>query len=70
MLNWLKGNKYSKYREILLKAFPRTLKKDVESVLDILPFDVNEVKLCDGQTHNVENLTILTVKQSNLTENF
>jgi hypothetical protein len=56
MLNWLKGNKYSKYREILLKAFPRTLKKDVESVLDILPFDVNEVKLCDGQTHNVENL--------------
>lgn len=56
MLNWFKGNKYSKYREILLKAFPRTLKKDVESVLDILPFDVNEVKLYDGQTHKVENL--------------
>lgn len=56
MINWFKGNKYSKYREILLNAFPRTLKKDVESVLDILPFDVNEVKLCDGQTHKVENL--------------
>lgn len=56
MINWFKGNKYSKYREILLNAFPLTLKKDVESVLDILPFDVNEVKLCDGQTHKVENL--------------
>jgi hypothetical protein len=56
MINWFKGNKNLKYREILLNAFPRTLKKDVESVLDILPFDVNEVKLCDGQTHKVENL--------------
>lgn len=56
MLNWLKGNKYSKYREILLKAFPSTLKKDVESVLDVLPFAVNNVKLCDGQTHYVEDL--------------
>lgn len=56
MINWFKGNKYSKYREILLNAFPRTLKKDVESVLDILPFDVNDVKLCDGQIHKVENL--------------
>lgn len=56
MINWFKGNKYLKYQEILLNAFPRTLKKDVESVLDILPFDVNEVKLCDGQTHKVKNL--------------
>lgn len=56
MLNWFKGNKHSKYREILLNAFPRTLKKDVESVLDILPFEVNEVKLCDGKIHKVENL--------------
>ena len=56
MINWLKGNKYLKYREILLNAFPQTLNKDVGSVLDILPFDVNEVKLCDGQPHKVENL--------------
>lgn len=56
MLNWFKGNKYLKYRETLLKAFPRTLKKDVECVLDILPFDVNNVKLSGGQTHKVENL--------------
>lgn len=56
MLNWFKKNKHSKYREILLNAFPRTLKKDVEIVLDILPFKVNNVKLYDGQIHNVENL--------------
>jgi hypothetical protein len=56
MLNWFKGNKHSKYREILLNAFPRSLKNDVESVLDILPFEVNNVKLCDGKIHKVENL--------------
>lgn len=56
MINWFKGNKHSKYRETLLNAFPRTLKKDVESVLNILPFEVNNVKLSDGQFHNVENL--------------
>jgi len=56
MINWFEGNKYSKYRSILLNAFPQALKKDVERVLDILPFDVNDVKLCDGQIHKVENL--------------
>lgn len=66
MIKWFKGNKYSKYREILLNAFPRTLKKDVESVLDILPFEVNEVKLCDGQTHKVENLVHPEVQTVNL----
>lgn len=56
MLKWFKAHKHQKYREILLNAFPRTLKKDVECVLDILPFEVNHVKLSDGQTHKVENL--------------
>lgn len=56
MINWFKGNKHSQYREILLRAFPQTLRKDVESVLDILPFDVNNVKLSNGQIHKVENL--------------
>lgn len=56
MINWFKGNKHSKYRETLLNAFPRTLKKDVESVLNILPFEVNNVELSDGQFYNVENL--------------
>ena len=56
MIKWFTGNKYSKYRENLLNAFPQTLKKDVESVLNILPFEVNDVKLCDRQIHKVENL--------------
>lgn len=56
MLNWFKGRKHSKYREIILQAFPRSLKKDVEIVLDILPFDINDVKLSDGQAYKVENL--------------
>lgn len=56
MLKWFTGNKHSNYRKILLNAFPRALKNDVEKVLDILPFEVNDVKLCDGQIHKVENL--------------
>jgi hypothetical protein len=56
MLNWFKENKHSKYRKILLNAFPGTLKKDVEIVLDILPFEVIDIKLCDGKIHKVENL--------------
>lgn len=56
MINWFKGNKHSKYREILLNAFPRKLKKDVESVLDILPFALNDIKLSDGRIHKVVNL--------------
>lgn len=57
MLNWLKKlhRDDSKYRKILLDAFPITLRKDVEIVLDILPFDVNEIKLSDGQTYKTEN---------------
>ncbi|SHN73176.1 hypothetical protein SAMN05444395_107180 [Flavobacterium fryxellicola] len=66
MLNWFKGHKHSKYREILLNAFPRTLKKDVESVLDILPFKENDVKLCDGKIHKVENLIHPDIQTVNL----
>lgn len=56
MINWFKRYRYSKYRKIILNAFPQTLKKDVESVLDILPFDVKEIKLSDGLIHKVEDL--------------
>jgi len=56
MLDWLKGNKHKEYRKRLLDAFPQALKKDVENVLDILPFDDNNIKLCDGQIHKVDNL--------------
>lgn len=56
MLNWFKRYKHSKYRKILLQAFPSALRKDVEGVLDILPFDVNEVKHSDGKIYRIENL--------------
>jgi hypothetical protein len=66
MLKWFKRHKHSIYRESLLNAFPRTLKKDVESVLDILPFDMNGVKLSDGQTHKLENLIQPDIQTVNL----
>lgn len=56
MLNCLKKENYSEYRDRLLRAFPKTLKSDVEAVLDILPFDINNVKLTGGKIHKVENL--------------
>jgi hypothetical protein len=56
MTNWFKKENYKDYRDRLLNAFPLTLKDDVAVVLDILPFDVNEVTLCGGQIHKVDNL--------------
>ena len=56
MINWFKKRKHKVYREIILKAFPRTLKEDVEVVLDILPFAINDVKLCDGKIYKVDTL--------------
>ncbi|PKB15255.1 hypothetical protein [Flavobacterium sp. 5] len=56
MLNWFKRYKYSNYRETLLDAFPQNLREDVENVLDILPFDINSIKLCDGKIHKVSTL--------------
>jgi hypothetical protein len=46
----------SGYKDKILLAFPKILKDDVTVVLDILPFDVNDVKLCDGQISRVDNL--------------
>jgi len=56
MLNWFKRHKHSKYRKILLQAFPQSLKQDAERVLDILPLDVHYVKHCDRRIHKTENL--------------
>lgn len=56
MLNCLKRHKYSKQREIILKAFPKALKKEVEQVIDILPFDANDIKINDGKTQHADNL--------------
>ncbi|MET4076837.1 hypothetical protein [Hymenobacter sp. UYCo722] len=56
MINWFRKEGYSEYRQRLLNAFPSVLKSDVEAVLNILPFDVNNVELTDGQIHKVDNL--------------
>jgi hypothetical protein len=56
MINWFKKENYKDYQDRLLNAFPLTLKDDVETVFDILPFDINNVKLFGGQVHKVDNL--------------
>lgn len=56
MMNWYKRIRYKRYREIILNAFPRALKNDIESVLNILPFGDNEVKFRNGQKLKLENL--------------
>jgi hypothetical protein len=56
MVNWFKSEDYSEYKERLLNAFPKVLKSDVEAVLNILPFNNNDVRLIDGQIHKVDNL--------------
>ncbi len=48
MVNWFKSEDYSEYKERLLNAFPKVLKSDVEAVLNILPFNNNDVRLIDG----------------------
>jgi len=44
------------YKERLKKAFPKSLESDLNVVLDIIPFDENRIKLCDGNTHMVSDL--------------
>lgn len=52
----LTNNKTKEYKDRILKSFPTELKWDVESVVKILPLKKNDVKLCDGRVHQVENL--------------
>ena len=40
MINWLKKDDNTGYKDKLLNAFPKTLKSDVEAVLDIVPLDI------------------------------
>lgn len=56
MLTWLTKNKTSEYKERLLKSFPTNLKSDVEDVVKVLPLFKNDIKLCDEQIHEVDNL--------------
>ncbi|MDB5267882.1 MAG: hypothetical protein JWP58_922 [Hymenobacter sp.] len=68
MINWFRSEYYSEYRGRLLNAFPNALKDDVEAVLNILPFNINNVRLADGQIHKVDNLIhpfALTVELGN-----
>jgi len=56
MLDIFKKNLKYKYEERLTKAFPKELHSDLKIVLKIIPFENNEVKLCDGKIHKVNNL--------------
>lgn len=55
MWNWNKTDKYKTDKEKILDSFPKILKRDVENVLDVLPFE-SYILLSDGQYHEVENL--------------
>ncbi|KAB5485265.1 hypothetical protein [Flagellimonas hadalis] len=56
MLKIFKQNNESEYLERLKKSFPKELHSDLNEVLKILPFENNNVKLCDGNVHGVDNL--------------
>jgi len=56
MLKIFKQNKTSEYRKRLLKAFPKELENDVKKVLEIMPFENNEITRHDGTTNKAINL--------------
>lgn len=70
MLKTFKRNIKPEYQERLKKSFPKELHSDLNEVLKILPFENNNVILCDGNIHRVDNLiheTQLGVKLENET---
>lgn len=56
MLKIFKRNVKLGYQERLKKAFPKELYSDLNTVLNILPLDNNNVKLCDGKIRYIDNL--------------
>jgi len=56
MIDWFKKDRFKDYKERIKKAFPKSLEKDLNVVLEIIPFSENNIKLCDGNTHKVDNL--------------
>jgi hypothetical protein len=56
MLKIFKKRLKSEYKERLSKAFPKELYPDLKAVLKIIPFENNQVKLCDEKIHEVDNL--------------
>ena len=55
-MNLLNKKDYSSQKNRLLKAFPTSLINDVETVLEIIPFSENKVKLDDGNFHSLSDL--------------
>lgn len=65
MIQATKKENFTEYRDRLQNCFPQSLIVDVNTVLDILPFSVNDVKLTGGEIYKVDNLihpTFLTVQ--------
>jgi len=56
MIGWFKKDRFKDYKERLKKAFPKSLEKDLNVVLEMIPFNENNIKLSDGNTHKVDNL--------------
>jgi hypothetical protein len=56
MINWYRKDKFKLYKDQLKKAFPRALEIDLDVVFEVIPFDVNDVALCNGKTQKVNNL--------------
>ena len=52
----LTGNIAFEYEERLIKAFPSELTGDVKKVIQIVPFNDNEIQLHDGRFHKVGDL--------------
>lgn len=43
----LEEGRIKDYKDLLKKAFPKALENDTDAVLDIIPFDENEIKAFD-----------------------
>jgi hypothetical protein len=56
MIQTTKKENFAEYKNRLQNSFPQSLIADVETVLDILPFSTNEVKLSYGQSYKVDIL--------------
>lgn len=69
MISLFKKDSHTEYKDKILNSFPKALKKDVEEVLAILPFDEKNITLCDGQIHKMDSLihpkALLTVRLNN-----
>lgn len=53
MTKWFSQDIATVNKERILKAFPKNLRADIKVVLEIIPFNDHDVKLCDGNTHTI-----------------